>query len=129
MAAAVISVVETFHGGVCKIKWTWQSSDAGAASLVTARGYYGQVLALVTDPDPAGDAPTDNYDITVTDADSYDVMQGAGANRDTANTETAVPGATSCAFGVLTINITNAGDTKKGTATLYIKGIPAPLVA
>lgn len=64
--------------------------------------------------------------MTVPDVDGYDVMQGAGANRDTANTETAVPAATSVAFGKLTINIANAGDGKQGTATLYIKGRRLP---
>jgi len=120
MAAAVITVTESTHTPVKKIKWTWTSSDAGAASLVTTNSYYGQVLALVTDPDGVS-APTDDYDITITDSEGYDVMQAAGANRDTANTETATPTATSVAHGVLTINITNAGDTKKGTAVLYIR--------
>lgn len=127
MAAAIITVQESFCGGICRIKWTWTSSDAGAASLVTVRGYYGQVMALLTDP--GATAPTDNYDIVITDPDGYDVMQGAAANRDTANTEIAVPTATSVAFGPLTIAITNAGDTKDGVAVLYIKGLPSPLVA
>lgn len=121
MADAIISVSESGFGQVQKIKWTWTSATGGAASLVTSRGYYGKVLALVTDP--GATAPTDNYDITITDAEGYDVMQGAGANRDTANTETAVPTTDSPAFGPLTINITNAGDEKVGVAVLYVLGI------
>lgn len=121
MAAAVITVTEIGYGQVQKIKWTWTSATDGSASLVTSRGYYGRVLALVTDP--GATAPTDNYDITVTDAEGYDVMQGAGANRDTTNTETAVPTTDSPAFGPLTINISNAGDAKVGVAVLYVLGI------
>lgn len=122
MAAAVITVEESCIAGVCKVKWTWTCSDTGAGSKATSSSYFGQVLALVTDPGNGGAAPTDNYDITITDADSYDVLQGAGADRDTANTETAVPAAVSVGFGVLTLTLANAGNAKSGTATLYIKG-------
>jgi hypothetical protein len=121
MADAIISVAESGFGQVQKIKWTWTSAAAGTASLVTSRGYYGRVLALVTDP--GATAPAADYDITVTDAEGYDVMQGTGANRHTTNTETAVPTTDSPAFGPLTINISNAGDAKVGVAVLYVLGI------
>lgn len=119
--AGTVTVVEAAYGGVCKIQWSWTSTAGGAADLITTKSYYGEVLALVTNPDAT--APTDDYDITITDADGYDVMQGAGANRDTANTETAVPTAKSVAFGKLTLNVTNAGSAKVGVATLYIQGV------
>lgn len=118
--AGTVSVSESTHTPVKKIKWTWTATAGGAADLITTLAYYGQVLALVTIPDTET-APTDNYDITVTDTEGYDVMQGAGANRDTVNTETAVPTATSVAHGTLTINITNAGNAGKGVAILYIR--------
>lgn len=122
MAAAIISCTVTGRdiSRVRKITWTWTSATGGTASLVTPEPVYGEVVALLTDPGTP--APTDNYDITITDADGYDVMQGAGANRDTANTETAVPTAKSVAFGLLTIDITNAGDEKSGVAVLYVLG-------
>ena len=41
---------------------------------------------------PSGStAPTDNYDITIEDSDGVDVLGGAGANRDAANTERVMP--------------------------------------
>jgi hypothetical protein len=123
--AGTVTVEESQFCGVCKIKWSWTSTAGGAADLVTGKSYYGEVLALVTNPDNT-DAPTDDYDITITDVDSYDVMQAAGLNRDAADTETAVPTASSVAFGNLTLNVANAGDTKSGTATLYIKGTALP---
>lgn len=124
--AAVVTVTEAQapDGQRHKIQWTWLSHTDGSASLVTPHQFHGEVLALVTDP--GATAPTDNYDITITDADGYDVLQGAGANRDTANTETAVPPAKSIAFGALTLNITNAGDSKVGVVTLYIQGTRSP---
>ena len=54
----------------------------------------GYLLRLTTDPEPSGltgsgtVGPTDNYDITLLDDEAYDVLQGLGANRDEANTET-----------------------------------------
>jgi len=45
----------------------------------------GRLMELTTNP--GGTAPTDNYDITLIDAEGVDRLQGLGANRDTANTE------------------------------------------
>lgn len=118
--AGTVTVTEQSLGNVHKIQWSWTSAIGGAADKVTAANYAGDVLALVTDP--GATAPTDNYDITITDPDGYDVMQGAGADRDTANTETAVPAKASVAFGKLTLNVAAAGDAKAGVATLYIRG-------
>jgi len=87
---------------------------------VTVVPYYGRVVALVTIPAAGGAEPTVNYDITVADAEGYDVMQAAGMNRHNTNTETAVPTAYSVAFGLLTLNVTNAGAAKGGTAILYV---------
>ena len=67
---------ESAFGGVCRIKWSWTSTAGGAASLVTDGGYYGEVISFISDP--GATAPTDDYDAVVTDADGYDVLQGAG---------------------------------------------------
>lgn len=119
--AGTVTVTETTYKPIKKIKWSWTSTAGGAADLITTNDYCGQVLALVTDPDGSA-APTDDYDVTITDSEGYDVLQGAGADRDTANTETATPAKTSVAFGKLTLNVTNAGSAKSGTAVLYILG-------
>ncbi len=121
--AGTVTVTETSIVNIHKIKWSWTSTAGGAADLITPGSYAGEVLALVTNPADAGDAPTDDYDITITDPEGYDVMQAAGANRDTANIETAVPAAKSVAFGQLTLNVANAGNAKSGTAVLYIQGV------
>lgn len=123
--AGTVTVEESSFEGVCRIKWTWTSAAGGNADLVTSKSYYGEVIALLTNP--GATAPTDDYDITITDADGYDVMQGAGANRDTLNTEQTVPTAKSVAFGALTLNVTNAGAAKEGVAILYILGKRLPL--
>lgn len=118
--AGTVTVEESGFCGIRKIKWSWTSDGSGDADLITDKSYFGEVIALVTDP--GATAPTDNYDITITDVEGYDVMQGAGANRHTSNTQTAVPTAKSVAFGTLTLNVSNAGNSKVGTAILYIQG-------
>ena len=122
--AAVVSVSESFCEGVAKIVWPVTTHTGGAASLATAYSYFGAVTSVVTNP--GATAPTDNWDLTITDADSYDVLQGVGADRDTTNTETAEPATVSLVFGKLTLNVTNGGNTKDLVVTLFILGSRQP---
>jgi len=50
--------------------------------------FAGRLMSLRTNP--GATAPTDNYDVTLVDADSLDRLQGVGANRDEANSEEAL---------------------------------------
>lgn len=118
-AAGTVTVVEINGYHIKRIAWTWTSTAGGAADLVTTVTYTGQIVALVTDP--GATAPTDNYDITVTDADGVDVLNALGANRDTANTEQVVSGMGIVVGQPLTLNVTNAGDSKQGVVYLYLK--------
>jgi len=78
------------------------------ASNVDIDGY---VFLVVTNPSGVT-APTDNYDITLTDSNGVDIMGGELLNRDETNSEQAVPlidGVFGSRFvkGPLTITITN----------------------
>ncbi len=118
---AVTITEETFQS-IKKIKFAWTSAADGTASGTTTKTYTGEVIRLVTVPAGGADAPTDNYDITITDGDSTDVLVGAGANRATATTQQVLASSLGCVgYDTLTINITNAGNVKKGTAYLYIR--------
>jgi len=110
--------------GIDKITFEWLSDDAtGTVSAVTTNKYTGELIRFITDP---GDvAPTDNYDIVITDSDGYDVLHGAGLNRDTANTEQVLAASLGCCFDtVLTLAISNAGNAKTGKIFLYIRKFP-----
>lgn len=120
-AAGTVTVAEEGFGSVKKITWTWTSTAGGAADLATVGVYTGKIEALVTNPDGVA-APTDNYDLTITDADGTDVLSAAGLNRDTANTEIVL----SASLGIvandkLTLNVTNAGSATSGVVHLYIR--------
>jgi hypothetical protein len=62
-------------------------ADAGDASVpaTTIEGVRGRLVRLVTNPGVP--APSDNYDFVLNDADGFDVLDGAGTNRDQSNTE------------------------------------------
>ncbi len=119
--AASMTITEVAYEPIQKIKAAWTSSAAGAVSGTTVNKYTGRLVGAITVPDGT-DAPTDNYDIAINDSDSINVALGALANRDTANTEfIAEASMAAVARSVLTIAVTNAGDTKKGTVYLFIE--------
>lgn len=120
--AAVISVLDAQNEGITKTKWTVVSAADGSGSKVSPAGYFGAVLACVTIPAGGGSAPSAGWDVTITDPEGYDVLQGAGADRSAADTETATPAKTSVAFGELTLNVANMGNAKGATVILYTLG-------
>lgn len=121
-------------GNVRMISVEWTSAPGGTVSqpikalLPNKKPIVGILNRLVTNPDGT-DAPTDDYDLTLLDGDSVDVLNGGGANRDTANTEEIYPSTvgvgTNSDFqpaiaGDLTVTIAAAGNTKKGRVILYL---------
>lgn len=118
-AAGTVTVVEQTGYHIRKIAWSWTCTAGGAADLVTTNTYTGRIVGLVTDP--GATAPTDDYDITVTDQDGVDVLNALGANRDTANTEQVVTGMGFVVGSTLTLNVTNAGSAKVGQVWLYVQ--------
>lgn len=123
MAAGTMTFVEVTHSSVKKIRASWTSGtagEAGTASATTTNPYDGKLIAFVTDP--GATAPTDDYDIVATDADGDDILIGAGADRDTANTEVVAEASLGAVAGSkITLSVTNAGSAKQGVAILYIR--------
>src|SRR5688500_13762736 len=78
------------------VDWT---SDTDGTGSVSISNLYGWLVRLVTDP--GATAPTDDYDLTLVDEDSVDVLAGAGLNRDTANSEQVAPIITNAQNAVL----------------------------
>ena len=103
-------------------RFTW-TSDGSAGSvtenpLVVAPG---RLVSLKCIPSGGSTAPTDLYDLTLLDADGYDLLGGVGANLGTAsgsllqwNPPVVFHG------GPLTPTIANAGNSKIGTLELTI---------
>ena len=125
MAVGTVTVTEETYGTLKKIKFVWVSgtdADAGTASGATTGAYTGALERLVTVPAAAPNAPDDNYDLTLLDEDSVDVLVAAGANRHTTTTQQVL----GTSLGIvandkLTLNVTNAGASKGGTAYVYLR--------
>lgn len=120
-------------GQVRRITVTWTSDGSGDASGTTNK-IVGYLLKGVTVPDGVA-APTANYDITLTDDASADLLSGCFDNlvdRHTSNTETVHFNISSSAAtdpggsgsfpavcSAVTVTVANAGNTKAGTIYLY----------
>jgi hypothetical protein len=120
-----VVISEEMFGTVKKITFAWTTGTGGDVNLATKTTTYffsGAIERLVTVPGTVGDAPTNLYGVAINDEDGTDVLMGAGAGR--SNTLTQQVLASSLGFVAndkLTLSITAAGDTKKGTVYLYIR--------
>lgn len=106
-----------------QVRFAWTADSlgnvTGNGTAISAQKYYGSVLTLVTVP--GSPTPQDAYDITITDADGYDVLQGNGSNLGNSTIQARALNLSSAVWGNLTLTVTNAGNATKGTAILYIK--------
>jgi hypothetical protein len=110
-----------------KIVCTFDGSD-GSFTSVKIREMEGFLFTVITDPDGVT-APTDQYDITLTDSRGLDVMGGALANRSNTTTEMTYPILNSNYTSIpvkdqLTLNITNNSvNSAIVTIVIYYGGI------
>ena len=117
-----VTVTEEVISAVKKVKFAWTSDGDGKATKTTSKTYTGEIIRLVTIPGAGGDAPTDNYNVVVNDEDTTDVLMGAGATRDTLNTEQVLASSLGCvANDALSLSITGAGAANTGTVIVYIR--------
>ena len=137
MAFAADSVVtvktDYVNDGIEVVTFTWLANTTTGTVPATSTGTAwpdpqtqkaGCIAKAVTNP--GSTAPTDNYDITLTDADAVDLMGGELANRDTATSEVAVPKidttfGCSIVTGPFTLNISGQSvSAANGTVLVYI---------
>lgn len=88
-AAGTVTQEHQALGNIRRIVFTCTADAADGSFPATAVSvkFEGRLVSLETNP--GSTAPTDDYDIVLTDAHGLDVLRGAGGNRDTANTEIA----------------------------------------
>lgn len=119
-----VTFVEENAGGLAKIKATWLSDTAGAATGTTTYPYNAYPIRVSFVPDGGGTAPTDAYDIVVTDSDGIDILNGNGANLSSTVTATKTPNDGIAPFtGKLTVTVANAGEANGGNVYLYLQPI------
>ncbi|TXH17047.1 MAG: hypothetical protein E6R03_04525 [Hyphomicrobiaceae bacterium] len=134
-------------GSVQRHIFDWTSNSSGVASVVSNVPISGIIRRVVFQPSSTA-APTDLYDVVLTDSESMDVLAGQGANLGTATTSNVCPGvplkdgtttsvAPMAVNSILTLAVrtakawtfwlvrvrtfSNAGDTKSGKVILYVE--------
>jgi hypothetical protein len=128
--AGSLTVTRTDVGlGIQRIDGAWTSDASGDVSGHAFVVPTGMILQVKTVPDGTT-APSDNYDLTIVDGDSVDLLGGSGADRDNAAAEIIAPligDATTKnqrplvdGTGALDIVVANAGNAKKGIVSLWI---------
>jgi hypothetical protein len=125
--AGSITVTHTRLRGLEKYSVAWVSSAGGAVSGNAVSVAAGELMQVGFIPDAGGTQPTDLYDVVVNDANSLDVLNGAGANLSNSTASVVVPVIGSTTFrrtleaGSLTPGISNAGASKGGTLVFLIR--------
>lgn len=106
-AFAACPITYEDKGMIQVITFTCGTDTAASATYanVTTKPLFGYVFMAETNPGATG--PTDNYDIVLNDADGADIFGGNLMNRDTSNTERAVPAIVGWVDGPLTLAVTN----------------------
>lgn len=129
MAGSIAKQSADMGNGYTKYTIVWTSTSGGAVSgnpVSVRRGYLAKVKFI---PAAGGTQPTDLYDVTVTDTDGVDVLNGCGANLSNAAAAAFVPlfgdGTNKSQRilledGDLTPVVANAGNAKSGTIILII---------
>lgn len=122
--AGSITYTENVSQSVKLVVADWTSDASGDVTGNTTTKYYdGQILYAAFVPDAAGTQPTDNYDVTVLDSNSLDLLNGLGANKSNAATVYVdqFDGLGAVANSQLTVTVDNAGDSKGGKVYLWIR--------
>ena len=104
-----------------RLTFTVVSATNGTASGTTTRRITGEVWRVVFVPAAAGSQPSDQFDVTITDENGYDILCGLGADISNAATTTVTSAMGAVVGDKLTLNGSNIGDTKGFTCYLYIK--------
>jgi hypothetical protein len=127
--AATLTATTTRQGSIERVDLAWTSHTDGSGTL-TVTDLFGVLLQVAFAPGSV--TPTDQYDLTLTDSNSIDVLAGYGANLSNSVAIRRTPmfpstdGTTvGTSYPVLagnhTLSLTNAGSAKTGTVTLYLK--------
>lgn len=122
-----MSISDSLGSGQMRtIEWSWTANGAGAVtSETTTESVTGLVMCAETNP--GSTAPTGGHNVTVTNAEGTDVLNGAGAGRSATLNELAFPTTSGLPVSVpvrgtrLTFNLTgNAVANAVGKLILHV---------
>ncbi len=122
---SITETVDDYTGeGVKIINLEWTSTGGSVSSTATVEPVDGFVFRVVTVPGTP--APKPLYDITLTDSDGFDILDGQLLNRHASNTEQVWPIVFTTSSSLLSLDITTTTSIThvprfvKGSLNLYI---------
>ena len=126
MAGSITTTATDVGDGITQYTIAWASDASGVVSGASFAVETGELLQAEFVPDGGGTQPTDAYDLTILNANSTDILGGAGANLSNANrTQSACLMSTYVrrwlVAGDLTPTVANAGNAKGGTVILLVR--------
>ena len=100
----------------------WTSDSDGGATGTSTQPYDGILHFVATIPSGGGTAPVADYDVTLTDNNSLDLLLGSGVDRSATLTQYIKQADLGVVSGSkLTFTVAAAGELKQGTAHIYIR--------
>ncbi len=121
MAGSIVVTSSDLGGGVTKYSVAWLSDAAGAVSGNSFDVRRGRLLQTKFVPDGGGTAPTNLYDVTLTDADGADLLVANGADKSSTVASWYAPAnPIILEGGPVTPVLANAGNAKGGTLVLIV---------
>ena len=124
-SAGTCTITEERHGSIKKVKWSWVAgSGTKVASITTPTTTYyynGKIEGLVTVGATGSTAPSNDYDITIKDGSSVDVLLGLGADRAATTEYTKGASLGVVANTTLTLGIAGTGSSNAGAVYFYLR--------
>lgn len=110
-------------GELLVLNFTWAANATGEATQATGQ-IHGTIVRVVIAQAASGEdsAPTQSYDIDLTDRDSVNLLGTTGDDIDiTAGTKNVTTGFSPATGGLSTLAVTNAGASGEGTVRVFFR--------
>lgn len=124
-AVGTVTVTTTTLSDVRAVKYSlaWTSDASGNVNTNPQTFRQGVLIQVKYIPNGGGTAPTDLYDVTLTDPNGVDFLAGGGANLSATVSTTVHPALPLLYDGTVTLDlvVTNAGVSKGGTVNLWFQ--------
>jgi len=118
--AGTITVIETTHRTVKEIVFSWLSHTTGVATATATTESYSGVIEKVVCV-PGATTPSDLYDVTLSDADSLDLLAGQGADCPNGSNLVITGGFLPVVESTISLAIAGGGSAKNGTVYIYLR--------
>lgn len=115
-----VTSTEELNGQNRKIVFDWLSDASGDATGSTTHGINADIKGVVFKPDTGGTVPTDQYDVTLTDANSIDLLNGQGANLSSTNSIAVTSDLLPITGDKLALTVANGGNAKGGVVYVFL---------